>query len=236
MRACSSIRVALALLAVVAPGIAHAQSLRGRAQVTDGDSLSVSGMRVRLFGIDAPELHQKCFDNGTPVACGELAKDQLASLIEGAELSCLRKSTDPFGRMVAVCHVGVVDIGEAMVAAGWATAFRKYSQDYVATESQARASKLGLWRWDFQAPGDFRAAQETKEESGKPAYVQPQTSQRPRRWEQSGQCLIKGNHSRRGDWIYHLPGMPYYNATRAEAYFCTEEEALAAGYRRSRAR
>jgi hypothetical protein len=30
-------------------------------------------------------------------------------------------------------------------------------------------------------------------------------------------CLIKGNHSRRGDWIYHLPGMPYYDDTRAEA-------------------
>lgn len=46
-------------------------------------------------------------------------------------------------------------------------------------------------------------------------------------------CRIKGNHSRRGDWIYHLPGMPYYDATRAEAYFCTEAQAQAAGYRRA---
>lgn len=46
-------------------------------------------------------------------------------------------------------------------------------------------------------------------------------------------CLIKGNHSRRGDWIYHLPGMPYYDDTRAEAYFCTEAQAQAAGYRRA---
>src|SRR3546814_9625845 len=54
-----------------------------------------------------------------------------------------------------------------------------------------------------------------------------------RRYECIGQCLIKGNHSQRGEWIYHLPGMPYYNATRAEAYFCTEAEAQAVRYRRA---
>jgi hypothetical protein len=47
--------------------------------------------------------------------------------------------------------------------------------------------------------------------------------------------VIKGNHSRRGEWIYHLPGKPYHNETRAEQMFCSEEEAMAAGYRRSRA-
>ena len=35
------------------------------------------------------------------------------------------------------------------------------------------------------------------------------------------------------DAIYHLPGMPYYDETRAEAYFCTEAQAQAAGYRRA---
>ena len=48
-----------------------------------------------------------------------------------------------------------------------------------------------------------------------------------------GRCAIKGNRSRRGDWIYHLPGMPYYEATRAEEIFCTEAQAQAAGYRRA---
>ena len=51
----------------------------------------------------------------------------------------------------------------------------------------------------------------------------------------SGSCRIKGNHSRRGELIYHLPGMPYYAETRAEQMFCTEAQARAAGYRRSRA-
>ena len=49
----------------------------------------------------------------------------------------------------------------------------------------------------------------------------------------SGNCNIKGNHSRKGEWIYHLPGMPYYDRTRPEEIFCTEAEARAAGYRRA---
>lgn len=47
-------------------------------------------------------------------------------------------------------------------------------------------------------------------------------------------CAIKGNQSRHGDWIYHLPGVPNYEKTGAKAMFCSEAEARAAGYRRSR--
>jgi hypothetical protein len=46
-------------------------------------------------------------------------------------------------------------------------------------------------------------------------------------------CRIKGNRNRKGQWIYHLPGMPYYEQTRAEDMFCTEAQARAAGYRRA---
>ncbi|KUO51900.1 MAG: hypothetical protein APF78_08130 [Sphingomonadales bacterium BRH_c3] len=233
MRASKSLLAAVAIVLAAAPTTIHAQSLRGTARVTDGDSLSVSGMQVRLFGIDAPELSQNCFDSEKPFACGEMAKAKLESLIGDAVVSCLRKSTDPYGRMVAICSTGGVDIAQAMVEAGWAMAYRKYSKDYVASEQRARSSKSGLWRWDFRTPEDYRTTQNLKEEPRREAGTQVRSSQPPHRWEQNGQCLVKGNHSRRGEWIYHLPGMPYYNATRAEAYFCTEEEAQAAGYRRA---
>ena len=49
----------------------------------------------------------------------------------------------------------------------------------------------------------------------------------------SGSCNIKGNRSRRGEWIYHVPGMPYYEQTRPEELFCSEADARAAGYRRA---
>jgi hypothetical protein len=46
-------------------------------------------------------------------------------------------------------------------------------------------------------------------------------------------CDIKGNYSYYGDKIYHMPGQQYYGATIAEVYFCSEAEAIAAGFRKS---
>lgn len=56
---------------------------------------------------------------------------------------------------------------------------------------------------------------------------------------QSGECVIKGNVSTQGERIYHVPGQKYYDDTRisrshGERWFCSEEEARAAGWRRSR--
>lgn len=223
----------LALIIVMMASAAHAQSLRGPARVIDGDTLAVSGMEVRLFGVDAPELGQKCVDGATSIACGEMAKDALASLIGDATLSCTRKSTDPYGRMVAVCYIGSADVGQALVDAGWATAYRRYSEDYVAAETRARASRAGMWQWGIQNPEEYRIATQPDVTRPRENRAQARATQSPRRYEQQGRCLIKGNHSRRGDWIYHLPGMPYYDATRPEAWFCTEAEAQAAGYRRA---
>jgi hypothetical protein len=49
----------------------------------------------------------------------------------------------------------------------------------------------------------------------------------------SSGCVIKGNRNRKGEWIYHVPGMPYYDVTRPEEIFCTEAQGQAAGYRRA---
>jgi hypothetical protein len=105
-----------------------------------------------------------------------------------------------------------------------------YSDQYVADETRARAGKLGLWASSFELPQDYRAAQRETAAPSPRAQRTRVTAQTP-----SSACLIKGNHSRRGEWIYHLPSMPYYEQTRAEEVFCTEAEAQAAGYRRSRA-
>lgn len=55
----------------------------------------------------------------------------------------------------------------------------------------------------------------------------------------ANQCNIKGNVSTRGERIYHIPGQKYYDETRisashGERWFCSEEEARAAGWRKSR--
>lgn len=220
------------LIVLSVPSMAAAEVIEGPADVIDGDSLRVAGTEVRLFGVDAPEFSQPCFSNGSEVACGAMAKDVLAGLIGNSVLTCEPRDRDTFGRIVATCQTAGVDIGGALVEAGWATAFRRYGNDYVSAEMRARAAHAGIWQWDFQMPEDYRATQQAALQP-RAARSSPRPAARPRRYEGNGQCLIKGNHSRRGDWIYHLPGMPYYDATRAEAYFCTEADAQAAGYRRA---
>lgn len=212
---------------------AVARDIEGPAEVIDGDTLRVAGLRIRLFGVDAPELSQNCFSNGTPMACGKMAKDVLESMIGGADLTCVGRDTDTYGRIVATCRISGVDISAALVEAGWAIAFQRYSQDYLPQEARARASRAGIWQWDFQSPEDFRSNQQARRSPSAPAQATAGPSSKGQPPEGKEACFIKGNQSRRGDWIYHLPGMPYYDATRPEAWFCSEEQAQAAGYRRA---
>jgi endonuclease YncB( thermonuclease family) len=229
----ATLRALAALTALCAPAVTIANVIAGPAEVIDGDSLRVGGSEVRLFGVDAPEFTQTCYSAGSPIACGVMAKEALEGMIGGGQLVCTAQDTDTYGRIVARCRTSGVDVGNALVASGWATAFTRFGDDYVAAEARARASRAGIWQWDFQRPEDYRASQQFAAEPRRTARSSAPTSAAPRRYESGGMCSIKGNHSRKGEWIYHLPGMPYYDDTRAEAYFCTEAQARAAGYRRA---
>lgn len=214
----------LLALTALAPA---AQPIYGLAVAGDGDSLTIGETRIRLFGIDAPEFDQLCRRPAGQWTCGKEAADQLASLVTGREVRCLPLGTDQYDRVLARCSVRGVDVNRTMVAKGYAVAFRRYSLDYVNTEESAKAAKLGLWSSTFDMPSEVRAkAAMTKPTA--PARRVPRSNASSR-----GGCMIKGNRSRRGDWIYHLPGMPFYQQTRPEALFCSEAEARAAGYRRA---
>ena len=89
----------------------------------DGDSLRAEdGVEYRLFGIDAPELHQSCNDvNGKPWQCGRAAKAELTAIINRGDVTCEARAKDRYGRIVAVCSAeGVPDVGEEMVRDGYA--------------------------------------------------------------------------------------------------------------------
>ena len=221
----------LVLAAVLLATPVHAQTVSGSAEIIDGDSLSVSGISVRLFGIDAPEGTQTCNRSGTAWRCGEESAMQLRNLIGGNPIECSGRDIDTYGRTLAVCAVAGIEINRAMVEAGWATAFRKYSQDYVVEETRARAAHRGIWTSEFALPQDYRAAQSATRETA-PASLKRRQAPSPAAQAISG-CSIKGNRNRKGQWIYHLPGMPYYDITRAEEMFCSEVQAQAAGYRRA---
>ena len=193
--------------------------------------LIVDGREVRLFGIDAPELTQTCQTDGDEWQCGEEAKRNLEALVTGRRVECSAHSVDQYGRLLSVCHAGRFALNATMVDYGWATAYREYSSDYILNEVRARTARAGIWRSAFIIPSEYRRAAnppEARQEQRRDAESSSQAQQS----EPPG-CVIKGNRSRRGEWIYHLPGMPYYDVTRAEEIFCTEAEARAAGYRRA---
>lgn len=215
------------------PAALHAQTIIGSAKAIDGDSLSVSGIEVRLFGIDAPEGKQTCNRDGKDWPCGQAAAGKLDSLIEGRTVQCRARGRDSYGRSVAVCQAAGTEINRTMVAQGWATALREYSSDYIADETRAKAARLGIWDSTFMLPGDFRRLAQTRGEERQSSPHRSTARPAARAPTVMGSCAIKGNRNRRGEWIYHLPGFPYYEATRAEEIFCSEQQAQAAGYRRA---
>ena len=187
--------------------------------IVDGDTLDVGGVRYRLHGIDAPEAGQKCAKpNGGKWRCGRRAMDALAELASAGPVKCEGRGRDDFDRVLAVCTAGGVELNDAMVRRGHAWAFRKYSPDYVAAEKVAKAATLGVWRAKSEPPWEYRA----------------------RRWQVGKQvapdgCPIKGNISKSGR-IYHAPWSPWYGRTKVsvkkgERWFCSEREALDAGWR-----
>ena len=207
----------------------------GPARVVDGDTLEVAGTRVRLHGIDAPESKQRCRAGGRPWACGREATRALKARIGTRTVACETRDRDRYGRTVAVCRAGGADLNAWMVAHGWAFAYRRYAADYAGEEAAARAAGRGIWRGDVVAPWDWRRGERL---AGEGSAAQPAVS-RPAAQPGAGRCAIKGNIGKGGARIYHVPGGRFYERTRIDAakgerWFCTEAEARAAGWRRSR--
>jgi len=135
-------------------------SLQGDISVTkvsDGDSLRSGPLKIRLHGIDAPELKQNCTDStGASWPCGRAARDVMMEIATAVPLRCVLMDVDRYGRLVMRCFAGNTDIAEHLVANGLALAYRRYSEDYVAAEAAARAAARGLWAGTFEAPWDWR--------------------------------------------------------------------------------
>ena len=138
--------IAAALAAALAAS-AQAADLSGAAVALDGDSLDLAGVAIRLHGIDAPEFDQPM---------GRAAHAALAALIAGRKVACTPVDVDRHHRIVATCRAGGTDLGQAMVGAGLAIAYRRYSTRYVAAEDEARQAARGLWAGPFIAPEDWR--------------------------------------------------------------------------------
>jgi endonuclease YncB( thermonuclease family) len=127
--------------------------LIGRAQVTDGDTLRLAGQRVRLTGLDAPELDQTCVGaDGREWSCGAAARLFVAELLKGSDVNCRRSGRDVYRRVLASCTTDGQDIGARIVGAGWAVAEFGYGVE----EGEARAARRGIWSGSFTAPAEWR--------------------------------------------------------------------------------
>ncbi len=204
--------------------VASSEMIVGKARPTDGDSLRIGAKAIRLYGIDAVEGRQVCQIDGQDWDCGRASRKALERATKGRVLSCEVRDMDR-GRYVSVCTADGVDINEDQVRRGWAVAYRRFSSVYVGAETDARRSKRGIWRGQFETPHDYRARLR-REAAAKIKNIPPP----------SADCAIKGNISRSGTRIYHRPGQADYDRTsineaQGEKWFCTTADAEASGWR-----
>jgi endonuclease YncB( thermonuclease family) len=129
----------------------------GNAFVVDGDTLTISGTRIRLIDIDAPELDQMCLDaQGRDWPCGRQASAQLRSRVRGRDLTCQPKSIDKYGRSLAICTLpDGTDVNGWMVLQGWAVT-SGFANVYGAQQDEAKSAKRGLWAGSFTPPREWR--------------------------------------------------------------------------------
>lgn len=190
----------------------------GPVRVVDGDTIEVNGTVFRINGIDAPEYGQTCGVSGSEWPCGKDAMALMVELVGDGDVTCEAIEPDGYGRIVGTCYVDGLDIGSEIVRQGFAWAFVRYSTVYVDVENEARLAGLRIWSGPAQPAWEYRAA----------------------RWEVEQQvapdgCPIKGNISDNGK-IYHTPWSPWYSRTKidlskGERWFCSEADAIQAGWR-----
>jgi endonuclease YncB( thermonuclease family) len=112
---------------------------------------------IRLFGIDAPELHQTCLDSRSePYQCGRESFRHLEMLMTDKTVRCRVVDHDLYHRAVAVCSAGSVELNQRMVEDGWAVAYERFPSIYSAGEERARAKRRGLWQGYFDRPRQWR--------------------------------------------------------------------------------
>ncbi len=196
----------------------------GEVSVIDGDTLQVGGEIVQLYGIDAPELGQICYVDGEPQSCGVEAALALRKLIALAEPSfhCSpwqdgSSRAAPPGTTVQVCEAGDRDVGLVLLHGGYSVALPGSFPDYAKAQEQAQEAGLGLWHSEFVPPWAWRRGERLP---GEPTA-----------------CNIKATTSAEGRRVYYVPTDPAYDRTaidpaEGDAWFCSDEEARLAGWRR----
>jgi endonuclease YncB( thermonuclease family) len=228
-------RVVLLTLALWLPWIAAAaqpvpaQTFLGRiveariVRVADGDTLELvplghrDRVRVRLEGVDAPELGEE-FSRDAQIFLRQLLLDR--------QVRVNGRDVDRYGRLVARVDVGGRDASQALLAAGLAC--QRFATDAVlaAAESQARAAGRGFWAANARKP---RCA--TRAPVNTPRSPQAPSARAAPRAGSADSTVVRGNVS---SMLYHREGCPNFRCRNCTRLFASEAAARAAGFRPAR--
>ena len=136
-----------------------AGDLIGQASIIDGDTLEIHRIRIRLWGIDAPESSQLCRDDDSSLyRCGAQAANDLDAFIARRPVDCAPMNLDQYGRTVATCSTGGADLGEWLVRSGLALDWPLFSKGrYEAAQHDAERIGRGIWKGSYVEPWLYRA-------------------------------------------------------------------------------
>lgn len=118
--------------------------------IQDGDTVTVKTksnkkIKIRMYGIDAPELSQ---------SYGKKSKEHLEKLLKNKNITYKTANVDSYGRTVATIYAGDINVNYEMIKSGYAWHYKHYykSKKYSEAEKYARDNKLGLWAEDKPTP------------------------------------------------------------------------------------
>tara|TARA_Y100001970_G_C14144637_1_gene809153 strand:+ start:543 stop:1043 length:501 start_codon:yes stop_codon:yes gene_type:complete len=146
----------------------NGEEISGIPKIIDGDTIYIEQYKIRLQGIDAPEIKQFCkkdylkisavigFNFKKDYACGLLSKKKLDQKIDNSKIKCISVSKDRYKRHLATCYKNNIDLNKWMVRYGYAVAYLRYSKEYLNDEKYAKENKLGLWKGAFIRPEKWR--------------------------------------------------------------------------------
>ena len=146
----------------------NGKEIYGIPKIVDGDTVYINNKKIRLEGIDAPEIKQQCqkpflqisaligFQLSKSYSCGTVSKKKLINKIDNSKIKCISSSKDRYKRYLATCYKDKVNLNKWMVRNGYAVAYKRYSKDYERDEEHAKENKLGMWEGSFILPEKWR--------------------------------------------------------------------------------
>jgi endonuclease YncB( thermonuclease family) len=219
------------------------------AVVKDGDTIQLAGITYKLNGIDAPEFDQMCIDaHAEPWACGVEARDQLAKLIGKHGVHCddlgPTKTYPKWHSGVCTVEGETTSLNQSLVRLGYALNFEPDAAGrFKADEAGAKDDRSGLWKGCFVAPEEFRHGNKAAVLLGSACPSDKDRELReslfPEEPSMPPGCSIKAKFALRAHvtgnvGVYHIQACrSYAPVTKPNRWFCSEEDAQAAGFRKA---